>query len=45
MKTIAISLVKNMSGDTSNIDNYRAIALVIVVSKLFEIILLELLTP
>ena len=43
MKTIIISLIKE-SGDTNNVNNYRLIALVIVASKIFEIILLELLT-
>ena len=42
MKTIIIPLVKNKSGDTSDIKNYRPIALVTVASKIFEIILLEL---
>jgi hypothetical protein len=45
MKTIIIPLIKNKSGDTSNVNNYRPIALVTVASKIFEIILLELLTP
>ena len=42
MKTITIPLVKNKSGDKSDINNYRPIALVTVASKIFEIILLEL---
>ena len=42
MKTIIISLVKNKSGDTSDVNNYRPIALVMVASKIFEIVLLEL---
>ena len=45
MKTIVIPLIKNKSGDTSNVNNYRPIALVTVASKIFEIILLGLLTP
>ena len=45
MKTIVIPLKKNKSGDTSNVNNYRPIALVTVASKIFEIILLERLTP
>ena len=45
MKTIMIPLVRNMSGDTSDVNNYRPIARVIVASKIFEIILLEFLTP
>ena len=44
METIIIPLVKNKFEDTSNVNNCRPIALVTVVSKLFEIILLELLT-
>ena len=42
MKTIITPLVKNKSGDTSDINNYRLIALVTVASKIFEIIFLEL---
>ena len=34
-----------MSEDTNNVNNYRTIALVAVASNLFEIILLDLLTP
>jgi len=45
MQTIIISLIKNKSGDTSNVNNYRPIARVTVASKIFEIILLEMLTP
>ena len=45
MKAVIIPLIKNKSEDTSNVNNYRPIALVTVASKGFEIILLELLTP
>ena len=45
MKTSIIPLIKNKSGDTSNVNNYRPIALVTVASKILEIILLEMLTP
>ena len=45
MKTIIIPLIENKSGDTSNVNNYRPIALVTVASKILDIILLELLTP
>ena len=45
MKTIIIPLIKNKSGDTNNINNNRPVALVTVATKIFEIILLELLTP
>ena len=41
MKTIIIPLIQNKSGNTSNVNNYRPIALVTVASQLFEIILLE----
>ena len=34
-KMIIIPLVKNKSGDTSNVNNYRPIALVTVASKIF----------
>ena len=45
MKTIIIPLVKNKSGDLSDVNNYRPIALVTVVSNNFENILLELMEP
>ena len=45
MKTIIIALVKNKSGDLSDVNNYRSIALVTVVSTFFENILLELMEP
>jgi len=45
MKTIIVPLVKNKTGDTTSVDNYRPIALVTVASKIFEIILLSLLEP
>ena len=45
MKTIIIPFIKNKSGDTSNVNNYTPIALVTVASKIFEMILLEMLTP
>ena len=41
MKIVIIPLVKNKSGDTSDDNIYRPIALVTVASKIFEIILLE----
>ena len=41
IKTIIIPLIKNQSGDTSNVYNYRSIALVTVASKIFKIILQE----
>ena len=36
-------MIKNKSGDTINVNDYRPIPLVPVTSKIFEIILLELL--
>ena len=45
MKTIIIPLIKNKSGDTINVNNYRPIALVTIASNILEIILLEMLTP
>ena len=45
MKTIIIPLVKNKYGDLSDVNNYRPIALVTVVSKKNENILLELMEP
>ena len=44
MKAVIIPLIKNKSGDTSNVNNYMPIALVTVASKIFEIILMEFLT-
>ena len=35
LKTIIIPLIKNKSGDTSNVNNYRPISLVTVTSKIF----------
>ena len=45
MKTISIHLVKNKAGDLNDVNNYRPIALVTVVSNFFETILLELMEP
>ena len=39
MKTIIVPLVKNKTGDISDVNNYRPIALVTVTSKIFENIL------
>ena len=36
MQSIIVPLVKNKAGDLSNLNNYRAIALSPVLSKLFE---------
>ena len=43
MKTVIVPLVKNKTGDTSDVHNYRPIALVTVASKIFENVLLDLL--
>ena len=43
MKTVIVSLVKNKTGDTSDVNNYRPIALVTIASKIFENIMLEIL--
>ena len=40
MKTVIVPIIKNKTGDTSNKNNYRPIALVTATSKLFEICLL-----
>ena len=42
MYTIIIPLIKNKSGDTIDINNYRPIPLATVTSKICEIILLDL---
>ena len=43
MKTAIVPIIKNKTGDTSDKNNYRPIALVTVASKLFEICILEIL--
>ena len=43
MKTSIVPIVKNKTGDTSDKNNYRPIALVTAVSKLFEISILQFL--
>ena len=43
MKTAIVPIIKNKTGDTSNKNNYRPIALVTAASKLFEICILEIL--
>ena len=45
MKTVIVPLVKNKTGDTSDVHNYRPIALVTVASKIFENVLLDILEP
>ena len=43
MKTALVPIVKNKTGDTSDKNNYRPIAIVTVASKLFEICILKVL--
>ena len=43
MKTAFVIIIKNKTGDTSDKNNYRPIALVTAASKLFEICILEIL--
>ena len=45
MKTVIGPLVKNKTGDTSDVNNCRPIALVTIASKIFENIMLEILQP
>ena len=45
MNTIIVPLVKNKTGDTSDVNNYRPIALVTIASKIFENVLLDILQP
>ena len=41
MNTVIVPVIKNKSGDVSDTNNYRPIALSSIVSKVFEIILLS----
>ena len=43
MKNAIVTIIKNKTGDTSDKNNYRPIALVTAASKLFEICILEIL--
>ena len=43
MKTSLVPIIKNKTGDTSDKNNYRPIALVTAASKIFEICILEIL--
>ena len=43
MKTAMVPIIKNKTGDTSDKNNYRPIALVTAASKVFEICILEIL--
>ena len=43
MKIVLVSIIKNITGDTSDKNNYRPIALVTAASKIFETCILEFL--
>ena len=45
MQSILVPLLKNNAGDSSDVNNYRPIALVTVASKFFEIIVLDVIEP
>ena len=45
MQSILVPLVKNKAGDSSDVNNYRPIALVTIASKNFEIIVLDVIEP
>ena len=45
MNTIIVPLVKNKTGDTSDVNKYRPIALVAIASKIFENDLLDIFQP
>ena len=45
MQSILVPLIKNKAGDSSDVNNYRPIALVTIASKVFEIIVLDVIEP
>ena len=45
MQSILVPVIKNKSGDSNDVNNYRPIALVTIASKIFEIILLDVMEP
>ena len=45
IQSILVPLIKNKAGDSSDVNNYRPIALVTIASKLFEIIVLDVIEP
>ena len=45
MQSILVPVIKNKSGDSNDVNNYRPIALVTIASKHFEMILLDVMEP
>ena len=45
MQSILVPVIKNKSGDSNDVNNYRPIALVTIASKFFETILLDVMEP
>ena len=45
MQSILVPVIKNKSGDSNDVNNYRPIALVTIASKIFEMILLDVMEP
>ena len=45
MQSILVHVIKNKSGDSNDVNNYRPIALVTIASKNFETILLDVMEP
>ena len=45
MQSILVPVIKNKSGDSSDVNNYRPIALVTIASKMFEMIVLDFMEP
>ena len=40
--SIVIPLIKDKTGNVNNVNNYRGITLILVISNLFELVLLEI---
>ena len=45
MQSILVPVIKNKSGDSNDVNNYRPIALVTIALKIFEMILLDVMEP
>ena len=45
MQSILVPVIKNKSGDSNDVNNYRPIALVTIASNIFETILLDVMEP